>query len=237
MPKLFCTFSGLIIWGVICSLIESAFLRHKYTPRDKIFSVLGSTVVRSEFPGRSSADGFFASTPKNTQTYQNGLRRHLTWLALLFLADNFDSLRTLKTRVRVSWHLIHHLWRNRPRKVSNFAEISPRTNFRFLAYKILFKVSEELNGSRKLLVASCFRVDHKQLRNNKRFPFWIFLPLRALSCLSCPVSRTPPAPCSPGFPPPCPPPLTSFIENICKSYSFPKSKGIELFCNSKLISY
>ena len=48
-----------------------------------------------------------------------------------------------------AWHFIHHLWRKRLQKVSNFTEMSPMTNFRFPAYKNLFKVSEELNRSRK----------------------------------------------------------------------------------------
>ena len=67
------------------AIIEAAFLRHKFTPRGKIFSVLWTKVVRSELPGRSSMDGFFPTTPQNTETDQNGLWRHFTWLALLFL--------------------------------------------------------------------------------------------------------------------------------------------------------
>ena len=46
------------------AIIEAAFLRHKFTPRGKIFSVLWTTVVRSELPGRSSMDGFFPTTQK-----------------------------------------------------------------------------------------------------------------------------------------------------------------------------
>ena len=46
------------------AIIEAAFLRHKYTPRNKIFSVLWTTVVRSELPGRSSMDEFFPTTPR-----------------------------------------------------------------------------------------------------------------------------------------------------------------------------
>ena len=58
-----------------------AFLWHKFTPHGKILSVLWSTVIRSELPGRSSMDGFSPITPKNTETDQNGV------------AENFDSLR------------------------------------------------------------------------------------------------------------------------------------------------
>ena len=55
------------------AIIEAAFLRYKFTPRGKIFSVLWTTVVRSELRGRSSMDGFFPTTSKNTETDQNGL--------------------------------------------------------------------------------------------------------------------------------------------------------------------
>ena len=47
------------------AIIEAAFLRHNFTPRSKIFSVLWTRVVRSELPGRSSMEGFFPTTPKN----------------------------------------------------------------------------------------------------------------------------------------------------------------------------
>ena len=47
------------------AVIEAAFLRHKFTPRSKIFNVLWTRVVRSELLGRSSMEGFFATTPKN----------------------------------------------------------------------------------------------------------------------------------------------------------------------------
>ena len=98
------------------AIIEAAFLRHKFTPRGKIFSVLWTTVVRSELPGRSSMDGFFPTTPKNTETDQNGLwpasypdvslsmkmcaqmkagRWSLTWLHLTWLA--FSFLRRIST--------------------------------------------------------------------------------------------------------------------------------------------
>ena len=43
--------------------IEAAFFRHKFTPRGKTFSFLWIIVVRSEFPGRSSMDGFSISPP------------------------------------------------------------------------------------------------------------------------------------------------------------------------------
>ena len=58
------------------AIIEAAFLRHKFTPRSKIFSVLRTTVVRSELPGRSSMEGFFPTTPKNPRQDKNGLWRH-----------------------------------------------------------------------------------------------------------------------------------------------------------------
>ena len=50
------------------AIIEAAFLRHKFTPRGKIF-----ITVFCELPGRSSMDGFFPTKPKNTKTDQNGL--------------------------------------------------------------------------------------------------------------------------------------------------------------------
>ena len=49
------------------AIIEAAFLRHKFTPRGKIF-----ITVFCELPGRSSTDGFFPTKPKNTKTDQNG---------------------------------------------------------------------------------------------------------------------------------------------------------------------
>ena len=48
------------------AIIEFAFPGHKFAPHHKIFSVLQTTVVRSEHPGRSSMYGFFHTTPKNT---------------------------------------------------------------------------------------------------------------------------------------------------------------------------
>ena len=110
------------------AIIEAAFLRHKFTPRGKIFSVLWTTVVRSELPGRSSMDGFFPTTPKNTETDQNGLGpasypdvslsmkmcaqrkagrwsltwRHLTWLALSFLRRISTASETDETLIRLT---------------------------------------------------------------------------------------------------------------------------------------
>ena len=60
-------------------------LTQVYTTRQNLHSVLWTTSVRSELPGRSSMDGFFPTEPKNTKTDLNGLWRHLTWLALSFL--------------------------------------------------------------------------------------------------------------------------------------------------------
>ena len=48
------------------AIIEFAFPGHKFAPRRKIFSVLQTTIVRSELPGRSSMYGFFHTTPKIT---------------------------------------------------------------------------------------------------------------------------------------------------------------------------
>ena len=84
------------------AVIEAAFLQHKFTPRSKIFSVLWTTVVRSELPGRSSMDGFFPTTPQNTETDQNGLWRHFTWLALLFLRRISTASETDETLTRLT---------------------------------------------------------------------------------------------------------------------------------------
>ena len=84
------------------TIIEAAFLQHKFTPRDKIFSVLWTTVVLSELPGRSSMDRFFPNTPKNTGTDQNGLWRHLTWLALSFLRRISTASKTDETLTRLT---------------------------------------------------------------------------------------------------------------------------------------
>ena len=109
-------------------IIEAAFLRHKFTPSGKIFSVLWTTVVRSALPGRSSMDGFFPTTSKNTETDQNGLWpasypdvslsmkmcaqrkagrwsltwRHLTWLALSFLRRISTASETDETLTRLT---------------------------------------------------------------------------------------------------------------------------------------
>ena len=71
----------------------------------------------------------------------------------------------------------------------------PSTNFRFC-----FKPRKTLNGSQETLLGSFLWL-----------PFWISLPLPAIveippPALSSPISRTPPTPCFPGLPPPCPPP-------------------------------
>ena len=57
--KLYCKSNHSALTSAI---IEAAFLPHKFTPRGKIFSVLWTTVARSELPRRSSMDGFFPTT-------------------------------------------------------------------------------------------------------------------------------------------------------------------------------
>lgn len=47
------------------AISEFAFPGHKFAPRRKIFSVLQTTIVRSELPGRSSMYGFFHTTPRH----------------------------------------------------------------------------------------------------------------------------------------------------------------------------
>ena len=78
------------------------FLRHKFTPHSKIFSVLWTTVALSELLGRSFVDGFFPTTAKNTETNQNGIWRHLTWLAFLFLQRILTSSKTDETLTRLT---------------------------------------------------------------------------------------------------------------------------------------
>ena len=87
-------------------IIEAAFLRHKFTPGGKIFSVLIVNYSRTERAptGRSSMNGFFPTTPKNTETDQNGLWRHLTLLALSFLRRISETDETL-TRLAQSTHV------------------------------------------------------------------------------------------------------------------------------------
>ena len=84
------------------AIIEVAFLRHNFTPRGKIFNVLGTTVVRSELPGRSSMEGFFPHHPEESETDQNGLWRHFTWLALLFLQRISTASETDETLTRLT---------------------------------------------------------------------------------------------------------------------------------------
>ena len=78
----------------------------------------------------------------------------------------------------------------------------------FLAYKICFKPRRTLNGSQETLLGSF---------------------------LSSPISRAPPAPCSPGLPPPCSPPLHNYFISPCQtqfwSMSFPASTKQELLQN------
>ena len=84
------------------AITEAAVLRHKLTPGGKIFSVLWTTVVRSVLPGRSSMEGFFPTRPKNTETDQNGLWRHLSWLALSFLRRISTESETDETLTRLT---------------------------------------------------------------------------------------------------------------------------------------
>ena len=55
------------------AIIEAAFLRHNFTPRSKIFSVLSCTgrAPRKVFHGR-----IFPHHTEESETDQNGLRRH-----------------------------------------------------------------------------------------------------------------------------------------------------------------
>ena len=153
------------------AIIEAAFLQHKFTPRSKIFSVLWTTVVRSELPGRSSMDGFFPTTPQNTETDQNGLWRHFTWLALLFLrristASETDETLTRLTQSISSTHVymchaisfmsydVNDLERFPISQEVMLFFFIPSMNFHFLtflAYKFCFKRRKTLNGSQETL--------------------------------------------------------------------------------------
>ena len=164
------------------AVIEAAFLQHKFTPRSKIFSVSWTTVVRSELPGRSSMDGFFPTTLQNTETDQNGLWRHFTWLALLFLWRISTASETDETLTRMTQSIsLTHV---------------------YMCHAISF-MSYDVNDLERFPIS-------QEVTNYKSFPFWISLLLPAiveiaLPTLSSPISCTPPAPCSPRFPPPCPP--------------------------------
>ena len=89
------------------AIIKAAFLRHKLTPRGKMFGLLWTTVVRSKLPGGSSMEGFFPTTPKNTETDQNGLWGLLTWLALSFLQRIWQLVRQMRHSHAYDWHSRH----------------------------------------------------------------------------------------------------------------------------------
>ena len=71
--------------------------------KSSVFCKLQS--YRSEPPGRSSMDGCFPTTPKNTETDQNGLWRHLTRIALSFLRRISTASETDETLT--DWHSQH----------------------------------------------------------------------------------------------------------------------------------
>ena len=89
------------------AIIEFAFPGHKFAPRRKIFSVLQTTIVRSELPGRSSMYGFFHTTPK--KYFIDRLKWSLTTFYLRDRSNrrDTDTTYTVDTRVHVSRHLIH----------------------------------------------------------------------------------------------------------------------------------
>ena len=197
-----------------------ASLQHKFTPRSKIFSVLWSTVVWNELIGRSSMDGFFPTTPKNTEIDQNGLWWHLTWDSLCHSCGEFwqlarqtrdtDTTDTVDTPVHVSYCLIHDLLCKRlGSKVSNFTRsnavffvVVASTNFRVWLFSHLnfcFKPCRRLNGSQETLLGLFLWLDDKQC---SIFEFLsCFLPF----LLPSPVPLLPPILL--GSRPPVPPPL------------------------------
>ena len=71
-------------------IIEVTFLRHKFTPRAKIFSVLWTTVVRSELRGKVFHGQIF---PHHTEKYR---------LALLFLRRISTASETDETLTRLT---------------------------------------------------------------------------------------------------------------------------------------
>ena len=81
----------------------------------------------------------------------------------------------------------------------------------FSRIKFCFKPRRTLNGSQETGSFLWLDVSSRLLQIPKACLFLISLPLPAiveipLPALSSSVSRTPPAPCSPGLPPPVPPP-------------------------------
>ena len=112
------------------------------------------------------------------------------------------------------------LWCNRLGKVSNFTGSNalfsiPSANLRFLTFlalKFWFRASENVKWKSRNVVGFVSLTGWWAVTINESLPFGISLPLPAiieipLPALSSPVSLTPPAPCFPGLPPPCPPPL------------------------------
>ena len=193
-------------------IIEVAFLRHKFTPRGKIFSVLWTTVVRSELPGK-----FFhgQSFPHHTEKY----RLALSFLWRISTASETDEIVTRLTQST-------HVYMCHPTSFTSYA-VSDLERFPILSsvrifvfwlfscIKFCFKPGKTLNGSQESLLGSFLWLD---VSSNKlrKLAFLNFSPASRhrrdpASCpffsrLPSPVSRTHPGPYSPGPPPPCSPP-------------------------------
>ena len=132
------------------------------------------------------------------------------------------------------------LWCNRLGKVSNFTGSIAlfsilSANLRFLTFLVLkfwFRALENVKWKSRNFVGFVSLTGWWAVTINESLPFGISLPLPALSS---PVSRIPPAPCSPGLPPPCPPPLRSSpARKICLFFpNYPYIALFRLFTNPR----
>ena len=106
----------------------AALLWKKFALRGKIFSSLGCAIVRSELPRRSSMNGFFVATTKNTEADQNSLWKHLTWMTLnrslywWFLTAKLTRHWSISVHVSCVM-LSHDLWRNKLKEFPNSPEV------------------------------------------------------------------------------------------------------------------
>ena len=151
-------------------LIEAAFLRHKFTLRSKILSVLWTIVVRSNLLRRSSMEGFFPTTPKTLRPIKNGLWRHFIWLALLSLrristASETDKTLTQLTHVYMC-HAISFMSHLEKFPISQevmlfflILELRLFVFWLFSHIKFCFKPRRTLNGSQETLLGSFLWLD------------------------------------------------------------------------------
>ena len=160
------------------AIIEAAFLRHNFTPRSKIFSVLWTRVVRSELPGRSSMEGFFPTTPKNPRPIKMVFDDILSD-SLCCSCGEFGQLAR-QTRHWHDWHSWHTYRVYMCHAISfmsyisdlekfpisqkffSLSRVQPFVFWHFSRIKFCFKPRRTLNGSQETLLGSFLWLDDEQ---------------------------------------------------------------------------